>query len=190
MKSRKCLKSTALAIGLGLLLSGTAHAIPVPFAWTGGSIDATGALALASYSPNAGSTSDLDYGESKEGINFGDVSVYLGAGAGTLSVAVDFILPESTTETVSGPYTVYSAFFYSGGTWTGGSTDFAFNYMGNTGMARLAVNPIYVPIQHGYQFSFLGSITNLGSVPLSEPGTLGLLGFGLVTVAAIRRKAR
>ncbi len=190
MKSRNCLKSTALAIGLGLLFSGTAHAIPVPFAWTGGSIDATGALALATYSPNAGSTSDLDYGESQGGINFGVVSVFLGVGAGALSVALDFINPISTTEAVTGPYTVWSAFYYSGGTWTGGSTDFAYDYMGNTGMARLTLNPIDIPIQHGYQFSFLGSITNLGTVPLSEPGTLGLLGFGLVTVAAIRRKAR
>ena len=187
----KSLKSTVLAISLGLLFSGTAHAIPIPFEWTGGSIEATGAFALASYSPNAGSTSLLDYGESQGGINFGVVSVFLGVGAGALSVAVDFITPVSTTETVTGPYTVYSAFFFSGGTWTGGSTDFAYNYMGNSGMARLTMTPIDVtPKQSGNQFSFFGSITNLGTVPLSEPGTLGLLGFGLVTVAAIRRKAR
>ena len=187
----KSLKSTALAISLGLLFSGTAHAIPVPFEWTGSSIEANGAVALTSYSPNAGSTlPPLDYGESQEGINFGDVSVFLGIGEGTLSLSVDFITPESTTGTVTGPYTVYSAFFFSGGTWTGGSTDFAYDYLGYTGMARLTLNPIDIPIQHGYEFSFIGSITNLGTVPLSEPGTLGLLGFGLVTVAAIRRKAR
>ncbi len=185
----KSLKLAALAISLGLLFSGAAHAIPVPFEWIGSSIEASGAVALTSYSPNAGSTlPPLDTGQSQDGINFGDVSVFLGKGEGTLSLSVDFITPESTTGTVTGPYTVYSAFFFSGGTWTGGSTDFAYDYMGTTGMARLDMNPIDIPIQHGYNFSFVGSITNLGSVPLSEPGTLSLLAFGLAGAAWVRRR--
>ncbi len=59
-----------ILIGILLvLLAGAAHAIPVPFAWSGGTIKATGALALASYSANPGSIGPLANGQTHGGID-------------------------------------------------------------------------------------------------------------------------
>ena len=182
-------KSALLVVTL-TFMAGATHAMSVPFSWSGGSLNATGAVALASYSPTAGSTSALANGATESGILFGEISLIV-VGSGILTVGVDFITPLLSTETVAGAYDVFSVFIFSGGKWTGGSTDFAYNYMGNAGMARLTMGAIDTGLQLGPTFQIRGSITNLGSAvvaSLPEPGTLSLLALGLAGISWTRQR--
>ncbi|TDJ48341.1 MAG: hypothetical protein E2O52_00960 [Gammaproteobacteria bacterium] len=184
------------------LLAGATHAMAVPFAWSGGSLSATNAFGLARYSASSGTTAALDVGETATWLNFGSVSV-VGSGAGTLSVSVDFTTPETTTEAVSGSYSVLSFFFFSNGKWEGGSTDFAYTYLGVSGLARLAMYAFDTGWQKGSTFTFAGAITNLSQgaglaqttsvqdgprVALAEPGPLALIGFGFLMIGLIRKR--
>jgi len=183
------------------LLAGATHAMSVPFAWSGGSLQASNLLAVGEYSASAGSTSALAVGESAVWLDFGSASL-VGVGAGTLSVSVDFTTPEPTTQTVSGSYSVLSFFRYSNGSWEGGTTDFAYTYGDFSGVARLAMYAFDTGWQKGTNFYFFGAITNLSQgvglteipgssgprVALTEPGPLALIGLGLVMIGVIRKK--
>lgn len=177
-----------------LILSGiafSAHAVPIPFEFVGGSLNATGALALGNYDANSGSAW-LDDGESANFV-FGTIDV-LGLGRGELTLTVDFINPSDFGVGIDGPYKVFASIFFNTGTWSGGSTDFNYTYNGYTGTARLTLDPIEDACFLCWpSFDFVGSITNLGSSPVRvpAPATLSLLGLGLLgTGAALRRRPR
>lgn len=180
---------------LSLILAGasvSAYAVPIPFDFSGGSLSATGAVALASYTPNSGSAL-LDNGES-QAFDFGMVSV-LGFGSGQLTVSVDFVSPIFGSAGVTGPYSVFNVVLVNSGQWSGGSTTFNYNYLGNAGSAQLAFDPINTTcFLCQPAFTFTGTLTNLGSMPVPEPGALTLLGIGLTLVGALsvgrRRKVR
>ena len=53
------MKTVLICIVLALT-SGAAHAFSVPFHWSGGSLSATNAFALADYSPTSGSTATTE----------------------------------------------------------------------------------------------------------------------------------
>ena len=187
----------SLAVAALCLLASGAQALSVPFSWDGGSLNATGALALASYSPTTGSAGFIDVGDTVSGLDFGTVSL-VGVGSGTLTIGVTFVDPNASTQSVSGPYEVFSALFVSGGNWTGGSTNFAYSYGGYDGLARLTLNPVDVPLQLGPSFNISGSITNLsqrlsenggGNIALAEAGTLIMLMFGLAALGYTRRRS-
>jgi hypothetical protein len=170
-----------------LIAAGAANATLIPFQFNGGSLSATGAIALSGYSANSGSAS-LDDGGSAS-FTFGTVSV-LGGGIGNLTLGVNFVSPINGTQGVTGPYSVFAVVLYNEGHFSGGSTDFAYNYLGNVGTGRLTVNPIDARCFFCYpSFTFSGSITNLGSraTQVPEPGTLALLGSGLLALGMIRR---
>jgi hypothetical protein len=188
------MKAMRVSIVTALFLLGTsaANAISVPFSWDGGSISATGALALAVYNPTTGSAGSLGDGETSGSLHFGTVSV-VGLGDGQLTVAVDFVAPDTNPASpgVTGPYSVASVFIFSSGKWSGGSTLFDYSYDGYVGMARLDFDAIDTGLQIGPKFDFFGTITNLGSRPavqLVEPAVLVLFAIGLTVVAGFRRR--
>ena len=182
---------TSIAVAALTLVAGGAQALAIPFSWNGGSLNADGALALASYSPTSGSAGSIAVGDTVGGLNFGTVSL-LGGGSGTLEIGVNFVDPNPSGQSVSGPYSVLSLGFISGGTWSGGSTDFGYSFGGYTGTARLTMDAIDTGLQFGPSFTFTGSITNLSQelASLPEPGTLAMVLFGLAAFGfAGRRKA-
>jgi hypothetical protein len=173
----------------GLIISACslqAFAVPINFEFSGGSLDTSGSsVVLSSYTANSGSAM-LDDGEWAN-FTFGSASV-VGFGNGDLELTVDFTSPIFGSESVNGAYSVASIFIFSAGEWEGGYTDFDYLSNGYAGTARLSFDAIDTGLQLGPHFEFNGTIKNLGSTAVPEPGSMALLALGLIGLGVSRRK--
>ncbi len=178
---------------LGLILACCAlsvSAMPINFAFDGGSASATGAVGIGSYTGYSGSAS-LDDGESAN-FTFGNAA-FVGYGDGELSIGVNFISPIFGEESVTGAYEIWSLGFIAGGKFAGGSTIFDYIAGDYVGSAELTLDPFDVKMQCGACFNFDGKITNLGSVntqEVPEPLSAAFLGLGLLAFGLTRRQRR
>ena len=182
------LVSCVLLLVVGMF--GSAIAAPIPFQIDGSSlsVDWKWGGGIVTYTDYAmPSAIDLDVGDYFD-FTFGKIYIPLALGTGEATIEVDFSSPDPEVKpSETGEFKVFSIWFFSAGNLTFGAPEtFGYSYMGSTGgLLELDFNDI-TGAQLGSCVNITGRITNLRSVP--EPGTLLLLGFGLIGTAGFGRK--
>jgi hypothetical protein len=182
-----------LATAFLCIFAGNVAAIPTPFQiGTGGYLDETvtsGPGLLAGYEAFASGPFWLDTGETSDTIDFFELCVPLSLAEGTVDAYIELLQPTPEGDVVStGEFGVFSFFILSAGELTWEEPELIpYSYNGSTG-GLLQVDLIDIPKewQRGASFTISGTITNVRSVP--EPGTIVLMGFGLLGLAGMGRK--
>ncbi len=178
---------------LSMVLAGTAVALPVPFEiGTGGYLDETvteGLGLIATQKALAAGPIWLDTGETSEVLDLFKVWVPAALAKGSVDAYIDFLQPDPEGDVVSkGSFKVFSVFIGSKAELLWEDPEpVPYSYMGSTG-GLLLVDLIDIPEkwQWGACYKIKGTITNVRGVP--EPGTVFMLGLGLVGLAGYNRR--
>lgn len=182
-------RTLAILAAAFLAFAGQASAGPIPFQITGSDLDVTfdsGSGIGLNFDNSMDTPEYLDEGESFD-FTFGTIfAAALGTGTGQLSI--DFATPSTSGVGDEGEFSIFSFFFITLANieW-GDPVEFLYTYGGGTGLLSLDMHDfegITGPLQ------LTGTVTNVRSpvVAVPEPGMLLLLGGGLLSIAAVRRR--
>lgn len=182
-----------LMAGLALFFfSGTAFAVPLqPFQITGSNFIVEWGWGSGEISYTSSEAMDEPVFLAQDGgfnFRFGTVQLPSTAvGIGTATLTVDFSNPLLTNVYGNASFLLVSAFVISGGYLSFNPGAIEVNYgNANSGLFEVAFNSLS-GIQLGNDVDITGRITNV-TAPVPEPGTLLLLGAGLLGLAAYGRK--